>query len=139
VRAGGVVMGMGRALALAALLAVMVSGGMAARADAFVYWSQRNAVGRANLDGSDAAQSLIAPVGYPQGVAVDGQYVYWANAWSDSIGRANIDGTGIDQAFLSPATAGVPRRGWRSMAGPTRRPARLAARASTVRTSIRTS
>jgi virginiamycin B lyase len=104
-------MGRGRGLALAAVLAVMVSGGLAARADAFVYWSQRNAIGRANLDGSDAAQSVIAPAGYPQGVAVDGQYVYWANAWGDSIGRAKIDGTGTDQAFLSPATAGGTPQG----------------------------
>ena len=104
-------MGRGRALALAAVLVVTVSGGLAARADAFVYWSQRNAVGRANLDGSDAAQSFIAPAGYPQGVAVDGQYVYWANAWGDSIGRAKIDGTGIDQALLSPATAGGTPQG----------------------------
>ena len=104
-------MGRGRALALAAVLVVTVSGGLAARADAFVYWSQRNAVGRANLDGSDAAQSFIAPAGYPQGVAVDGQYVYWANAWGDSVGRAKIDGTGIDQAFLSPATAGGTPQG----------------------------
>ena len=32
----------------------------------------------------------------PDGVAVDGQYVYWANSSTDTIGRANLDGTGVE-------------------------------------------
>ena len=106
VRAGGVVMGRGRSLALAAMLAIIVSAGLAARADAFVYWGQGPAVGRSNLDGTDVTQSFVAPAGVPHGVAVDGQHVYWTNFFTKTIGRANLDGTGIDQTFISSATAG---------------------------------
>ena len=104
-------MGRGRGLALAALLAVMVPLSLAARADAFVYWGQGVAVGRANLDGTGVTQSSIAPAGSPQGVAVDGQHVYWTNFFTNSIGRANLDGSGINQTFISPATAGDTPKG----------------------------
>jgi virginiamycin B lyase len=111
VRAGGVVMGRGRAFALAAMLAVMAFGCLAARADAFVYWGQGVSVARANLDGSDVKPNFVAPSGAAQGVAVDGQHVYWTDYFTNTIGRANLDGTGIDQAFISPATAGSTPQG----------------------------
>ena len=134
-------MGRGRGLALAALLAVMVPLSLAARADAFVYWGQGVAVGRANLDGTGVNQSSIAPAGSPQGVAVDGQHVYWTNFFTNSIGRANLDGSGVNQSFISPAAA--VRRGWRSTAststGPTTAAARSGARTSTAPASIRAS
>ena len=70
----------GRALALAVTLAVAVSGGLAAQADAFVYWTNgfSRTIGRANLDGTGANQSFITGADNRYGVAVDGQHVYWA-------------------------------------------------------------
>lgn len=37
----------------------------------------------------------------PRGIAVDGDYVYWADNDSDSIGRANLDGTAPDPEWIS--------------------------------------
>ena len=93
----------GRALALAVTLAVMVSGCLAAQADAFIYWtsSNSNAIGRANLDGTGVNQSFITGASGPAGVAVDGQHVYWANNSNGPIGRANLDGTGVNQSFIT--------------------------------------
>jgi hypothetical protein len=69
-----------------------------------VYWgSGTNAIGRANLNGSSPNGSFItgSQVSDPEGMAVDGSYVYWANYLSSApgdpfqgtIGRANIDGS----------------------------------------------
>ncbi len=44
-------------------------------------------------------------VSFPTGLAIDGQYIYWANSGaglgSGSIGRARIDGTDVDQDFIT--------------------------------------
>ena len=101
-RAGGGVMGRGRALALAAVLVVTVSGGLAARADAFVYWSQRNG-DRACEPRRHRRQSEFHRRRRAPGVAVDGQHIYWANSGGDTIGRANLDGTGVNQSFITGA------------------------------------
>ena len=39
-------------------------------------------------------QSFISGANEPDGVAVDGGHVYWANCGIGTIGRANLDGTG---------------------------------------------
>ena len=101
--AGGVVIGKGRALALAAVLAVMVCGCLAARADAFVYWSNNMTLGRSNLDGSGVNQSLLGIGLGAWGVAVDGQHIYWASG-GDAIARANLDGSGVDPTFITGAS-----------------------------------
>ena len=100
--AGGVVIGKGRALALAAVLAVMVCGCLAARADAFVYWSNNMTLGRSNLDGSGVNQSLLGIGLGAWGVAVDGQHIYWTNTFG-TIGRANLDGSGAEKSFITGA------------------------------------
>src|SRR5918911_416018 len=76
---------------------------LAAPADAFVYWanSGTNSIGRANLDGTGADQSFITGANAPDGVAVDGAHIYWANR--ATIGRANLDGTGASQNFIPGA------------------------------------
>jgi hypothetical protein len=38
------------------------------------------------------------------GLAVDSNYIYWANVFDGTIGRANLDGTGVDQSFITGAT-----------------------------------
>src|SRR3954447_14063359 len=58
------------ALGLAALLVATLA--LAARADAFVYWTNFNGtIGRANLDGTGVDQSFITGASRPTGVAVD--------------------------------------------------------------------
>jgi hypothetical protein len=74
-RTGGVVMGRGRTLAFAAVLAAMLFGCLTARADAFVYWTNNVALGRANLDGSGVNQNLLGVALGVIGVAVDDQHI----------------------------------------------------------------
>jgi virginiamycin B lyase len=86
-------------LLLAALLAASLA--LAARAEAFVYWSNfgTNTIGRANLDGTGVDQSFVPRADEPCGVAVDASHVYWAD--TDAVGRANLDGSGADQSFIT--------------------------------------
>jgi hypothetical protein len=71
--------------------------GLAADAS-HIYWIEADAVGngtvmRANLDGTGMT-TLASGQSAPIGIAVDANYVYWANGDS-TIMRANLDGTGV--------------------------------------------
>jgi virginiamycin B lyase len=94
-----------RALAPLALAAVTLAAlTLAARADAFVYWTDSNSIGRANLDSNgnvlSVDQNFIKGIDFAQGLAVDREHVYWS---SDAIGQANIDGSGVNNNFIPGA------------------------------------
>jgi len=38
------------------------------------------------------------------GVAVSGNYVYWANSSSGTIGRASLDGSWVNESFITGAS-----------------------------------
>ncbi len=70
-----------------------------------LYFVNHQSIGRANLDGSGANPDFITGANNPTEIAVDGTYIYWANAGAGSdagsIGRARLDGSGVDQTFIS--------------------------------------
>lgn len=76
----------------------------ASQASAFVYWTDTgtNTIARADLDGTAASESFIGGAQTPEGIAVDSQYIYWANA-DGTIGRANLDGSDANQSFIAGA------------------------------------
>jgi virginiamycin B lyase len=91
------------ALVLTALIC-LASLAFASRADAFVFWTKGNTIGRANLDGSGVDASFIAPNGgYLSGIALDASHVYWGGFNTRTIGRAKLDGTKADQNFIPGA------------------------------------
>jgi hypothetical protein len=64
---------------------------------------QDDAIGRADLNGSDLVQQFfsIGPhTRCPQGIAVAGGHIYWTQLGSGLIGRAMLDGQGADSAWL---------------------------------------
>jgi hypothetical protein len=92
------------ALLFAALLALILT--LAPRAAAFVYWAREdNKIGRANLDGTGVDKRFITMGvgGYPIGMAVDPEHVYWTYPGTGTIARANLDGTGVDPSFITGA------------------------------------
>ena len=90
-------------LALLAALLVALPLVIAPRADAYVYWTNPGAIGRADLDGSGVDQSFVPDVPCClSDVAVDADHLYWSHSYqgTSAIGRANLDGTGVDQSFI---------------------------------------
>jgi hypothetical protein len=84
----------------------------------YLYWGNAGTIGRANLNGSAVNQSFV-PNNFdgtgpdrPYSVAVDGQFIYWADYGANSIGRANIDGSNSDDSFIPnadpPSSKGGP-------------------------------
>lgn len=74
-----------------------------------VYWGNYadDAIGRANVDGSDRQPRFITGANRPCGVAVDAGHVYWANLGDNgagtTIGRAELDGSHVDHDFVGGA------------------------------------
>ena len=103
-----------------ALLALLVlSLALAPRAEAFIYWTNGDSIGRANLDGTGLNSHFIAVStdgAYPRDLTLDGKNVYWAAACfsepptvpctNGAIGRADLDGTSIDERLIGGINPG---------------------------------
>jgi hypothetical protein len=92
-----------------AALAVLLPA-IAARADAFVYWSVNPGAGggmieRAPLTGGNPT-FLLSNLFGATGIAVDSNFIYWANGPLE-IGRANLDGTSPNPSFIVGARLGT--------------------------------
>ncbi|MGH9159480.1 MAG: carboxypeptidase regulatory-like domain-containing protein, partial [Vicinamibacteraceae bacterium] len=98
-----------RALRIAALVMVAApwvdaTPALAQEPPTHIYWGSTDAIGRANLDGSEPNPSFVTGASVPYGVAVDGEHIYWTNADGDTVGRANLDGTGANPNFIPGAS-----------------------------------
>jgi hypothetical protein len=72
-----------------------------------LYWGGfGDAIGRANLDGTDPEPRFIGGIEGACGLAVDETHLYWAKqSYPGEIGRANLDGSEVDPNLLSGLTA----------------------------------
>jgi hypothetical protein len=80
----------------------------------FVYWSDKNAIGRMALDGSHMRkQFILLPQehggGVDDGLATDGTYLYFTRCSDDTIGRAGLNGHHIDLRFISLGPNNCPQ------------------------------
>jgi virginiamycin B lyase len=81
-----------------------------------IYWTHRDlhqastgwrfayAIGRANLDGSDASRQFISVTNAIDGVAANTRYLFWSNEGEHVIGRAKLDGTEVHQRCIDAQT-----------------------------------
>jgi hypothetical protein len=78
-----------------------------------IYWTNTasDTIGHANLDGTGVNNHFISGILNPNGVAVDGTYIYFGQP--SGIGRANIDGTGVDPNFITLDTGPSQTEPWR--------------------------
>jgi Bacterial Ig-like domain (group 3)/PASTA domain/Domain of unknown function (DUF5050) len=72
----------------------------AASAQAYIYWaiagpdgSGGTTLGRADLDGTGVTHSFAGGASNPAAIAIDGNYIYWANDGTFSIGRVKLNGS----------------------------------------------
>jgi len=89
----------------AALLLAASTATLCARAEAAVYWGGSFSFGRANLDGTESLWPLPhgwfpALQGSAYGLAVDDQYLYWADPNFGAVGRALLSGEVANPAFV---------------------------------------
>ncbi len=106
--------------ALIAALAALAALG-AARASAYVFWTDQSSLARANLDGSHPNQHLLSVGDTSGGLTDDGSHVYWVKAPSrqpddtpnqdGAIMRANLDGSGVTQVVGGIAPVSVHVQG----------------------------
>src|SRR5262245_64097542 len=78
----------------------------------YIYWTNdfRDAIGRANLDGTPNPGFIFfpGPSGFVSGVAVDANHIYWGGftpatptTGIEGITRANLDGTQPNPSFIT--------------------------------------
>lgn len=93
---------------LAAVCGLASAEGHAGLSDGWIFWTQsphggtgeRGTIGRADVDGLAANERFITGARAPGGIAVAGQYVYWANYTTGAIGRARLDGSEVNEGFI---------------------------------------
>lgn len=70
-----------------------------------LFWvnGEGGAIGRANLDGSEALPEFITGAGYPLSLAIEAGYLYWVNGAGEfrSVARADLDGSDVNQDFIA--------------------------------------
>jgi virginiamycin B lyase len=106
------------ATALALVQAATLGGGSARSspvpASGYLFWTNRNWIGRARLNGTGVNQRFITGAAGAAMLAISSGYLYWANtggrggAGGDTIGRAHLNGTGVDQRFIKTAQPNGP-------------------------------
>ncbi len=89
----------------------------AASAQAYVYWaiagpngSGGTTLGRADLGGSGVTHSFAGGASNPAAIAIDSNYIYWANDGTFSIGRVKLNGSDPQPNWipnLSQSAAGI--------------------------------
>jgi hypothetical protein len=74
-----------------------------------IYFTDHNVIGAANINGTVLNPSLISALGPVNGLAVDKNFIYWADQVNGKsvIGRANLDGSNPNPDFITPPPAGV--------------------------------
>ena len=80
----------------------------------YVYWADRDAIGRVALDGSHLQRHLIDLTpdqddAVADGLASDGTYLYFSRCDDNTIGRADLDGNNVDEALISLGAKSCPQ------------------------------
>ncbi|HUO70093.1 MAG TPA: hypothetical protein VMU39_04890 [Solirubrobacteraceae bacterium] len=83
-------------------------------AHGFVYWSDRNAIGRVAVDGSHLQRRFLGLSretggGVADGLASDESHLYFSRCLDHTIGRADLDGDHLDPRLLSLGHASCPQ------------------------------
>lgn len=80
----------------------------------FVYWDDRNAIGRMAPDGSHVRRRFIVLPqehggGVADGLASDGSHLYFTRCSDDTIGRAGLNGGHVDLRFITLGPQSCPQ------------------------------
>ncbi len=77
----------------------------------WLFWADQNAIGRVRPNGTQLTRHFVVPPqefggGVAEGLATDGQHLFFSRCQDDEISRVNANGHGLDLAFIKlPATS----------------------------------
>ncbi len=99
-------------------------------ANGYLYWAGQDALGRVHPDGTSLTRRFVvvpqeAGGGVADGLATDGQHLYFSRCQDDEIGQVRVSGRGLDMRFVGlPAhacpqglTVGNDHLYWTELAG----------------------
>jgi len=69
--------------------------------ESHLYWCEWFGIWRVNFEGPATPVEIGSGLNNPGGIAIDGNYVYWANRGGDAVARAALDGTARSDSFIS--------------------------------------
>jgi hypothetical protein len=127
----------GRGLSIAIVVFCVLAIAPCASATTYIYWADpsAHAISRADASGRHVIHEFIKHVQFACGLAVEGDYIYWANLYNahgtgpgTTIGRARLNGTGVDNSFIRgadwPCGVGVNATSIYWADGPSQNPSR---------------
>lgn len=97
-----------RSLAAVFVAAIFIA--LPASAGAYIYWSNAhdapNAIGRANLDGTDVDHEFVPSAGEGCDIAVDPSYVYWSHTDNGTafVARASLNTKVAENQFIQTSS-----------------------------------
>jgi len=80
-------------------------------ANGWLFWADQNAIGRVRPNGTQLTRHFVVPPqefggGVADGLATDGQHLFFSRCQSNEISRVSISGHGLDLSFIKlPATS----------------------------------
>jgi hypothetical protein len=82
-------------------------------ADGWLYWADQNAIGRVRPDGAQLTRRFVVPPqeyggGIAEGLATDGQHLFFSRCQDNEIGRVDASGHGLDLSFIKLPAKSCP-------------------------------
>ncbi|MGH3189748.1 MAG: hypothetical protein ACRDPY_32330 [Streptosporangiaceae bacterium] len=83
-------------------------------ADGWLFWADENAIGRVRPNGTQLTRHFVVPAqefggGVAEGLATDGQHLFFSRCQNNEISRVNISGHGLDLSFIKLRAESCPQ------------------------------
>jgi hypothetical protein len=83
-------------------------------ADGWLYWADQNAIGRVRPNGAQLTRRFVVPPqesggGIAEGLATDGQHLFFSRCQNNEIARVGTSGHGLDLSFIKLPAESCPQ------------------------------
>jgi len=82
--------------------------------DGWLFWADQNAIGRVRPNGTRLTRHFVVPPqefggGVANGLATDGQHLFFSRCQNNEISRVNVNGHGLDLSFIRLPAQSCPQ------------------------------
>jgi hypothetical protein len=82
--------------------------------DGWLFWADQNAIGRVRPNGTQLTRHFVVPPqefggGVANGLATDGQHLFFSRCQNNEISRVNVNGHGLDLSFIRLPAKSCPQ------------------------------